>query len=740
MPKSRRPRKIEESQTAPAPPPAPSRRTALLVCLTVFVVLLLVYQATVLRTAVDQDSGELVAAAHVQGIPHPTGYPLWLLLGRLFDYLPLGGTSAYRVGMMSAVGVATAGALISLAALGLTGAPLPALCAGLAFGLWQPPWSDLARAMVHAITGLFVAISILALRRWDRERSIKTLLWLCLAVGFAAMHHRTSFLVLAPAFLAAFAVTPPRCRERYYALGWLLLAGLAISQISHVGMAVTGAAYLCLLLYALARRSCLRQYLAAVALFLAPFSFYAYLWLRALAHPAVNWTDPTTLDRLLYHALAKQYFGFALANSPDQMVEYAIKMVPELLAPSVFGSLILALLGLPLIVWGWLEWRKREPLLAVWLGVGCVALTFWVLKWGEAMDLKHFMSPVGPVLAIAGALGLTKLGALPALAKARRLVPAAAGLLLCATLAQANWARCDFHNRWANRDRWEVALTQMAPNAVFLSDFDQPSFVTLYLQNVERLRRDVMLIRTVRLPAPGQSDEWYLDLIEDRELREAIREVWPLARKGAPEIHDQTALLSYLLAQRLPNRAIYAVHGPRQTHAPGPPYFSGLSQDLVRLDAQRPEKLSQGEPATVADFPRAGIALVRFALDKTEAETGETVGFTAEWRLESPLPRAQFAVALLPTGMTLEQAVATSDTKQRLVQPFPVVYGQWGLAASPERTSYQQRGDIIIPTNAVPGEYGVAVAIAPLYTNAYEGWTEVGRVMIAARPRPRNGP
>ncbi len=740
MRKSRRPRKTEEPQNAPAPPPAPSKRTTLLVCLTVFVALLLVYQATVLRTAVDQDSGELVAAVHVQGIPHPTGYPLWLLLGRVFDYLPLGGTSAYRVGMMSAVGVAAAGALISLAALGLTGAPLPALCAGLAFGLWQPPWSDLARAMVHAITGLFVAICILALRRWDRERSVRSLLWLCLAVGFAAMHHRTSFLVLAPAFLAAIIVTPPKCRERYYVLGWLLLAGFAVSQISHVGMAMMGAAYLCLLLYAIARRSSLRHYLAAATLFLAPFSFYAYLWLRALAHPVVNWTDPTTLDRLLYHVLAKQYFGFALANSPDQMVGYAIKMVPELLAPSALGLLILALLGLPLIVWGWVEWRKREPLVAVSLGVGCVALTLWVLKWGEAMDLKHFMSPVGPVLAIAGALGLTKLGALPALAKARRFAPAVVGLLICATLAQANWARCDFHNRWANRDRWAVALAQMAPNAVFLSDFDQPSFVTLYLQNVERLRRDVTLIRTVRLPAPGQADEWYLDLIEDRELREAIREVWPRAREGTPEIHEQTALLAYLLAQRLPDRAIYAVHGLRQTQAPGPPYFSGLSQDLVRLDAQRPEKLSLGEVATVADFPAAGMALTRFTLDKTEAGEGEAVGFTAEWRLAGPLPRAEFAVALLPTGMTLAQAVAISDSRQRLVQPFPVVYGQWGLAASPEKTSYQQRGDLVIPTNAAPGEYKVAVAIAPLYTDAYEGWTEVGRITITARPRPRNGP
>lgn len=36
------------------------------------------------------DGGDLIAAAYTGGVAHPTGYPLYLLLARLFQFVPLG--------------------------------------------------------------------------------------------------------------------------------------------------------------------------------------------------------------------------------------------------------------------------------------------------------------------------------------------------------------------------------------------------------------------------------------------------------------------------------------------------------------------------------------------------------------------------------------------------------------------------------------------------------------------------
>src|SRR4051794_26172736 len=64
---------------------------------------LLVYLRTMCRTIYVGDSGELAAAVHVLGIPHPPGYPLYVLLGKLFSMLVPIGKPALRLNIFSAV-------------------------------------------------------------------------------------------------------------------------------------------------------------------------------------------------------------------------------------------------------------------------------------------------------------------------------------------------------------------------------------------------------------------------------------------------------------------------------------------------------------------------------------------------------------------------------------------------------------------------------------------------------------
>ncbi|HYQ88615.1 MAG TPA: DUF2723 domain-containing protein, partial [Candidatus Binatia bacterium] len=61
-----------------------------------------VYGVTLSPSVGAGDSGELILAAHSLGIPHPPGYPLWLLLARCADLLPW-GTVALRVNALSAL-------------------------------------------------------------------------------------------------------------------------------------------------------------------------------------------------------------------------------------------------------------------------------------------------------------------------------------------------------------------------------------------------------------------------------------------------------------------------------------------------------------------------------------------------------------------------------------------------------------------------------------------------------------
>ena len=59
------------------------------------------YAATAVPGVFDGDYGELQYMPRLLGLPHPTGYPSFLLLGWLWSWLPL-GTMAFRLNLFSA--------------------------------------------------------------------------------------------------------------------------------------------------------------------------------------------------------------------------------------------------------------------------------------------------------------------------------------------------------------------------------------------------------------------------------------------------------------------------------------------------------------------------------------------------------------------------------------------------------------------------------------------------------------
>lgn len=70
--------------------------------LLVFLISFTVYLMTLAPTVYVGDSGELIAASYTLGIPHPPGYPLFTILGKIFITLIPIGSIAYRVNLLSA--------------------------------------------------------------------------------------------------------------------------------------------------------------------------------------------------------------------------------------------------------------------------------------------------------------------------------------------------------------------------------------------------------------------------------------------------------------------------------------------------------------------------------------------------------------------------------------------------------------------------------------------------------------
>ncbi len=171
------------------------------------------------------DYAEFQFSAAILGVPHPTGYPLYVLLGKLFTLLPFGDV-AYRVNLSSAIYMA--GAVGLLYAIGIKLLRLlgwgrawwtAALGAGL-FAVSPTPWSMSLVARSYALNALLVGCVVFSLISWRETRRPAWFFASLLFVGLSIVHHGTTYLLLPAYGLYMLLVEIERYRRRDDARHW----------------------------------------------------------------------------------------------------------------------------------------------------------------------------------------------------------------------------------------------------------------------------------------------------------------------------------------------------------------------------------------------------------------------------------------------------------------------------------------------------------------------------------------
>src|SRR3989344_5643683 len=77
-----------------------------------FVFTFLVYLHHLSPSVYGGDVGDFLTAILLKGVAHPSGYPLFTLLGILFNGLPFGQTPAWKVGLISVISSSAAVVLV----------------------------------------------------------------------------------------------------------------------------------------------------------------------------------------------------------------------------------------------------------------------------------------------------------------------------------------------------------------------------------------------------------------------------------------------------------------------------------------------------------------------------------------------------------------------------------------------------------------------------------------------------
>ena len=174
------------------------------------------YVSTAAPTVLTGDSAEFQFAAPLLAVPHPTGYPLYILLGKLFTLLPFGDL-AYRVTLVSAVAGAATVAIIGLVATQVTGSLLAGAVAATALAATHSLWNAATIAEVYTLNTFFIALLAWTLgRAWAKQTAGRFGLT-ALVAGLGFSHHGSFALIAAPllVFYLLFSLIEQKIKAKY---------------------------------------------------------------------------------------------------------------------------------------------------------------------------------------------------------------------------------------------------------------------------------------------------------------------------------------------------------------------------------------------------------------------------------------------------------------------------------------------------------------------------------------------
>ena len=457
--------------------------------LVVSVFAFLVYLKTLAPSVTFIDSGELAAVACTLGIAHPTGYPLFTLLGWIFSKLPIASEEIVRLNIMAAFfcavgvflfyhlvhfllsGVSTQTAMLRFRKKEILPIAIRVASAGAALLLAfsETYWSQAVAIEVYSLHVLFLSLVLFSFLKavyddeWNQKENgqASTTWWYIFAfsLGLSFTNHMTTIL-LAPGLLYLYFAT-----QGFDARSWKRIGQMAIP-------------------------------------FVIGFSVYLYLPFRAMQSPAMIWGNPVTLEKFLWHWTGKQYrvWIFSSTEAAGRQLKYFLSSLPYEFA---YVGLVLAVLG---VFFLWKSHRKLAMTVLL-LFFGCV---FYSINY-DIHDIDSYFLLAYVCVAILAAVGWLWL--LRWASESVNVTAAAAG---CIAISLAtcilHYEKTDETKNYLVEDYTMNMFASLQQHALAISyQWDYWVSASFYYQLVKNVRPDVAVVDKELLRR-----SWYFKELEQR--------------------------------------------------------------------------------------------------------------------------------------------------------------------------------------------------------------------------------
>ena len=459
---------------------------SVLISLAVFIV----YLITLAPSVVQIDSGELAAVQITLGIAHPTGYPLYTILGYLFSLIPLPLTKIYQMNLLAAIYCAAAiGFFVQSVKLALDNLD--------SFNFRKPTEikkvkkknrkekvnavdskkdkteiPEIIKLFTSAFSGMILAFSKTF---WFQSTSVEVyslhLLLICIII-----------FVLLKAYLQKEDV------QNFLHNYWFILAAvLALGFSNHMTtlLVLPAIAYLFFSKFGF-NKSSIKKIFLMIALFLPILLvLYSYLPIRASQQPDINWGNPIDVERILRHISGKQYQVWLFSS-----MEAAKKQLGYFFS-SLTDEFNIALI--PIIIGVLFSYSYSKKLFILLIVIFASTVSYSINY--DIVDIDSYFLLAHLALAFLSTFGIIKIYALLKLSNHKNLIVIITSLILTLIFASFNFKKVDQSNTQIFENYTKSLLNSMDKKSIVISyQWDFFISASYYFENVEGFRKDIIVI------------------------------------------------------------------------------------------------------------------------------------------------------------------------------------------------------------------------------------------------------
>ena len=443
------------------------------------------------------DSGELAAVCFLPGIAHPTGYPLYTIIGWFFIHLLPAIKPIVVLNTLSAIFSCIALFVFSRSVVNLFNNSTAAQ------GRFQPitetaaAWSAFVSTLLLAFSSVFWSVSLVT--EVYALHGLFISLFIFLSLKSVAAGSKKAQGTPTAAFI-------------WFAL-LLFILGLSFCNHMSTVLFIPSLIYL-FIAERIWQTLGVKRLLLVLVFFLCGISFYLYLPIRAAYYPALNWGNPQTWETFLWHVSGKQYrvWMFSSPSVVLQQFEYLLVLLLK-----SFG--IVPLLLVPFGLWHLFHRNRR----ILWFTLILLVTDILYAINYDIQDVDPYFLPVFFVFALWMGSAVLFFSD-KALYKSKILYYLAIGGICSLFLFPLflNFREVDQSKNHLVEQYSRTILEEVKQNALILSyQWDYFCSACYYLQLVEGVRPDVAMIEVQLLKR-----SWYITQLQKTytELMEKSRD------------------------------------------------------------------------------------------------------------------------------------------------------------------------------------------------------------------------